>query len=192
MAGDPVTWRGLARAMGVPEPPDQHTVIKYMMKQPLQFTPGEQVTCTRADTVYTVFTRTDTVYTIFTWSFHESTHFTRYLHGQTRFLWSLHGIYTNLHCLCGFYMVFTRADTVYTVFTRSLRGLYTVFTLSLHETIRFRRFLHEQTWFTWSLRGLYTSRHGFTQCLHYIHTVFTQCFSRLSTFVWVCRRIIFV
>lgn len=40
LVGDPLMWRGIGKAMGAKDPPDQNTLIKYMMSQPLQFTPG--------------------------------------------------------------------------------------------------------------------------------------------------------
>ena len=41
LVGDPLMWRGIGKAMGAKEPPDKNTLIKYMMTQPLQFSPGK-------------------------------------------------------------------------------------------------------------------------------------------------------
>ena len=40
IAGDPLTWRNIAKKMGSKEPPDKYAIIKYMMQEPLQFNPG--------------------------------------------------------------------------------------------------------------------------------------------------------
>ena len=41
LAGDPLVYDDIGNKLGVKDPPDKYTILKYMITQPLQANPGE-------------------------------------------------------------------------------------------------------------------------------------------------------